>query len=163
MNFRNDLKFGQIYEREFIKVMGLKSYEIDHETNKAIKEYDIIVRQNGIETKYEIKADRLSSKTGNVCIEIAYKGQPSGITTTASDYWGYFVIKSEGYDLYLIPTDELKQMIFSKPNQYKSIRGGDNKNSDLILISLKELDKYIVQRFPGLSSGTVQRSPTYDI
>ena len=44
MNFRNDLKFGQIYEREFIKVMGLKSYEIDHETNKAIKEYDIIVR-----------------------------------------------------------------------------------------------------------------------
>ena len=63
MNFRNDLKFGQIYEREFIKVMGLKSYEIDHETNKAIKEYDIIVKQNNNETKYEIKADRLSYKT----------------------------------------------------------------------------------------------------
>ncbi len=47
MNFRNDLKFGQIYEREFIKVMGLKSYEIDHATNKAIKEYDIIVNHNG--------------------------------------------------------------------------------------------------------------------
>ena len=29
--------------------MGLKSYE--HETKKAIKEYDIIVQQNGSETK----------------------------------------------------------------------------------------------------------------
>ena len=35
MNFRNDLNFGQIYEKEFIKIMGFKSYE--HETKKAIK------------------------------------------------------------------------------------------------------------------------------
>ena len=161
MNFRNDLNFGQIYEKEFIKIMGFKSYE--HERKKAIKEYDIIVKQNGNETKYEIKADRLSYKTGNVCIEIAYKGQPSGITSTASDYWGYFVIKSEGYDLYLIPTYELKEMIFSKPSKYKSIRGGDGRNSDLILISLKELDKFRVQIFPGQSSCTVQSYPACEI
>ena len=61
----------------------LKSWHM--RLTKAIKEYDIIVKHNGNETKYEIKADRLSSKTRNVCIEIAYKGQPSGITTTASD------------------------------------------------------------------------------
>ena len=105
----------------------LKSWDLNlmnTKQKKAIKEYDIIVKQNGNETKYEIKADRLSYKTRNVCIEIAYKGQPSGITSTASDYWGYFVIKSEGYDLYLIPTDELKEMIFSKPSKYKSIRRG---------------------------------------
>jgi hypothetical protein len=96
MKFKSDLKFGQIYEKEFIKIMGFKSY--DHELNKAIKEYDIVVKHNGNESKYEIKADRLSYKTGNVCIEIAYKGRPLGITTNTSDYWGYFVIKSEGYD-----------------------------------------------------------------
>ena len=146
MNFRNDLNFGQIYEKEFIKIMGFKSYE--HETKKAIKEYDIIVKQNSSETKYEIKADRLSYKTGNVCIEIAYKGQPSGITSTVSDYWGYFVIKSEGYDLYLIPTDELKRIIFSKPSKYKSIRGGDERRSYLVLISLKEMEKFLFLGFP---------------
>ena len=73
---------------------------------KSIKEYDIIVKHNTNETEYEIKADRLSYKTGNVCIEIANSGRPSGITSTKSDYWGYFVIKPDGYDLYLIPTEE---------------------------------------------------------
>ncbi len=36
MKFNSDLKFGQTYEKEFIKIMGFKSYE--HETTKAIKE-----------------------------------------------------------------------------------------------------------------------------
>jgi len=138
MKFNSDLKFGQTYEKEFIKIMGFKSYE--HETTKAIKEYDIIVNHNGSETKYEIKADRLSYKTGNLCIEIANSGRPSGITSTKSDYWGYFVIKSDGYDLYVIPTEELKEMAFSK--QYKSIRGGDGKKSDLVLIPIHHVEKF---------------------
>ena len=138
MKFNSDLKFGQIYEKEFINIMGFKSYE--HETKKAIKEYDIIVKHNGSETKYEIKADRLSYKTGNLCIEIANSGRPSGITSTKSDYWGYFVIKPYGYDLYLIPTEELKEMI--NPKKYKVIRGGDGKNSESILIPISHLEKF---------------------
>ncbi len=138
MKFNSDLKFGQSYEKEFIKIMGFKSYE--HETTKAIKEYDIIVKHNGNESKYEIKADRLSHKTGNVCIEIAYCGRPSGITATKSDYWGYFVIKSDGYDLYVIPTEELKEMVYSK--EYKNIRGGDGKKSDLVLIPIHHFEKF---------------------
>jgi len=42
MKFQSDLKFGQIYEKEFIKIMGFQTYK--HETSKAIKEYDIIVK-----------------------------------------------------------------------------------------------------------------------
>jgi hypothetical protein len=143
MKFQSDLKFGQIYEKEFIKIMGFQTYK--HETSKAIKEYDIIVKYNAqtsieFETKYEIKADRLSYKTGNVCIEIANCGRPSGITSTKSDYWGYFVIKPDGYDLYLIPTEELKQMV--NPKNYKVIRGGDGKKSELILIPISHLEKF---------------------
>ena len=138
MKFQSDLKFGQIYEKEFIKIMGFQTYK--HETSKAIKEYDIIVKHNGSETKYEIKADRFSYKTGNVCIVIANCGRPSGITSTKSDYWGYFVIKPDGYDLYLIPTEELKEMI--NPKKYKVLRGGDGKKSELILIPLIHLEKF---------------------
>ena len=143
MKFQSDLKFGQIYEKEFIKIMGFQTYK--HETSKAIKEYDIIVKYNAqtsieFETKYEIKADRLSYKTGNVCIEIANCGRPSGITSTKSDYWGYFVIQPDGYDLYLIPTEELKQMV--NPKNYKVIRGGDGKISELILIPISHLEKF---------------------
>ena len=150
MKFQSDLKFGQIYEKEFIKIMGFKSYE--HETTKAIKEYDIIVKHNDSETKYEIKADRLSHKTGNLCIEIACSGRPSGITSTKSDYWGYFVIKSDGYDLYVLPTEELKQMAFS--NQYKKIRGGDGKKADLVLINIHDLEKIKYNIQPKESSFT---------
>jgi len=121
MKFQSDLKFGQIYEKEFIKIMGFQTYK--HETSK-----------------YEIKADRLSYKTGNVCIEIANCGRPSGITSTKSDYWGYFVIKPDGYDLYLIPTEELKEMI--NPKKYKVLRGGDGKKSELILIPISHLEKF---------------------
>ena len=126
MKFQSDLKFGQIYEKEFIKIMGFQTYK--HETNKAIKEYDIIVKHNTNETKYEIKADRLSYKTGNFCIEIANCGRPSGITSTKSDYWGYFVIKPDGYDLYLIPTEELKEMINPKNIKFYDVETAKNLN-----------------------------------
>ncbi len=143
MKFQSDLKFGQIYEKELIKIMGFQTYK--HETSKAIKEYDTIVKYNAqtsieFETKYEIKADRLSYKTRNDCIEITNCGRPSGITSTKSDYWGYFVIKPDGYDLYLIPTEELKEMI--NPKIYKVIRGGDGKKSELILIPICDLEKF---------------------
>ncbi len=106
-------------KRSLSKLWAFQTYK--HETFKAIKGYDIIVKYNAqtsieFETKYELKADRLSYKTGNVCIEIANCGRASGITST----------KSDGYDLYLIPTEELKEMINSK--KYKVIRGGDGKN-----------------------------------
>jgi len=141
-NFYKDLTFGQFYEREFIKVMDFKSFErseesseprnkkqsflIEDETKKAQKEYDIMVTQNGENIKYEIKCDRLSNKTGNVCIEITCNGKPSGISSTTSDYWAYFVLKEyKQYDLYIIPIDELRDIVFT--NDYKVIRGGDNK------------------------------------
>jgi hypothetical protein len=128
MKFKSDLKFGQIYEKEFIDFQTYK-----HETSKAIKEYDIIVKYNAqtpieFETKYEIKADRLSYKTGNVCIEIANCGRPSGVTSTKSDNWGYFVIKPDGYDLYLIPTEELKEMINPKNIKFYEVETAKNLN-----------------------------------
>ncbi len=107
--------------------MGFQTFK--HETSKAIKEYDIIVKYNAqtsieLETKYEIKADRLSYKTGNVCIEIANCGRPSGITSTKSDYWGYFVIKD--YDLYLIPNS--KKWFIQKNIKSSKVETGKNLN-----------------------------------
>jgi hypothetical protein len=126
--------------------MDFKSYE--HETKKAQKEYDIMVTQNGGNIKYEIKCDRLSNKTGNVCIEITCNGKPSGISSTTSDYWAYFVLKDyQQYDLYIIPIDELRDIVFT--NDYKVIRGGDNKKCELILIPLTKFKKYIVNNFPS--------------
>jgi hypothetical protein len=58
MKFNSDLKFGQIYEKEFIKIMGFKSYE--HETTKAIKEHDnMILSLNTIVVKQNMKSKRI--------------------------------------------------------------------------------------------------------
>ena len=52
MNFRNDLNFGQIYEKEFIKIMGFKSYE--HETKKPSK--NMILSLNIMVAKQNMKS-----------------------------------------------------------------------------------------------------------
>jgi hypothetical protein len=137
-NFNDDLKFGHKYETEFIRLMKFQNY--NYQPNKKISEYDILVYNNDEEIKYEIKADRLSYKTGNICIELSCNGRPSGLSVTTSDYWGYFVLKkNKEYDLYIIPTQDIKDLIFS--NNFKMIRGGDKRN-ELILIPLQHFEKY---------------------
>lgn len=139
-NFNQDLKFGQHYEKEFLRLMKFKNYK--HETSKVISDYDIIVYNNDEEIKYEIKADRLSHKTNNICIELTCNDRPSGLSITHSHYWGYFVLKNYGkeYDLYIIPTQDIKDLIYS--NNFRTIRGGDKQN-ELILIPLQYFQKYL--------------------
>ena len=52
------------------------------------KEYDII-NEN---TKYEIKCDRWTMISGNIAIEHSCFGKPSGIETTESDFYIYYVL-----------------------------------------------------------------------
>jgi len=59
--FDIDLPFGEIYEDKLKDILA---------------------------GKIEVKTERdIWKTTGNMCIELEYKGKPSGINVTKADYW----------------------------------------------------------------------------
>lgn len=146
--FARDLKQGNFYEKKALDYFNWKTYNI---TKGYFKDYDIqIFDENGDETKIEVKSDRLSSKTGNLCIEYEYKNNSSGINSTTADYWVYFVLYGkdgniyndiEREDCYIIPTNELKELI----KNCRSVCGGDGYNSKLYLLPKDKCSKYLTE------------------
>jgi len=145
--FERDLKQGSYYENETLKYLEYDEYEI---TEGYFKEYDIIIKKDNIYTKIEVKSDRLSSKTQNLCIEYSYKGFDSGINTTKADYYYYYVLYCKDnniyndvikYELYKLPVKKLKKII----KKCRSVKGGDNKNSSLYLLPLDKCYKYLIK------------------
>lgn len=139
MGFHKDLRFGQKYEKLLISLIPHDSHIL---TCGYCKEYDFKLIKDDITTIYEVKADRRAYNTRNMTLEFECNGKPSGIQTTISDIYAYFVCKPmEAYDLYLIPTNDLRQMIVEK--KYKRlVHGGDGYKSHMYLIGLELLDKY---------------------
>ena len=131
-DFKKTLAFGNSYE-EILKEL------IPHkECIQSIKgEYDLIL--DG--TKYEVKADRFMFKTNNVLIEYESNKKASGISITEADYYAIFEIDNDKYELYLIPVQEIKQLISEKMYKRK-ISCGYNKLSQCYLFDKIHFDKF---------------------
>jgi hypothetical protein len=145
-NFTNDLKFGNKYEEELLKHLRYDSYEI---MKGYFKPYDIIIKDNYKEYKIEVKSDRLTHKTGNICIESECNGKQSGISTTEADAWAYFEVVNDDkmeYNLYIIPTNIIKKAI--KNIKYsRCLKGGDNYKSKFYLFNKNIFDKYLIYKY----------------
>ena len=111
----------------------------------AFKPYDFRVDLRGIpdhpyfEERHEVKHDLESAKTGNVAIEYACNGKPSGIMTTLADVWDIVV----GQKIYVIERHVLLidtcQAIFRNAPTLR--KGGDGGRARINLIPVKELYK----------------------
>lgn len=143
--FLRDKIQGDFYEKEALKYLDYDDYEI---TEGYFKEYDIIISKKDIKTKIEVKSDRQSSKTKNLCIEYEYKNLPSGINTTTADYYFYFVLYCKDnnlkndvikYELYKIPVETLK----NKVKKCRKVIGGDGKYSKLYLLPIRECKEFL--------------------
>ena len=131
--FKSDLKFGQFYENECKKYFKNVQYVPQ---NIKFSNYDFI--SDGI--KYEVKSDRVAHRTKNLCIEIQNYGKPSGLSITQAEYYIYFIIHDNIYDVYKIPINILKEKIIN----CKCIYGGDYKKSKFHLLKLNEVEQYII-------------------
>ncbi len=137
--FQDDLKFGQKYEQELINILKPESYEL---SKGKFKPYDIIITNNNKIRKYEVKSDRLTYKTKNLCIEFECSNKESGIQTTESHYYAYFVITdNNNYDLYIIPTKRLRKEI-EKKSYHKIMNGGDGWRAKFYLFKIDKFEKY---------------------
>jgi len=100
--------------------------------------------KDDIETKIEVKSDRMAKKTGNIYIEYMCNNKPSGISTSTSNIYVYYIINDDkDYNAYIIPTLELKEMIEQKI-YFKTVKGGDRWASKGYLFKLSCLSKYKV-------------------
>ncbi len=142
LSFNEDLEFGQSYELKFLEHIKYKSYE---QVQGNFKDYDLkVLKKNGKTFTYEIKADKLISVYGNICIEFNCRGNPSGIETSKANYWGIFnVINNNKYELYKIKRIHILKMI--KDKKYKRISsGGDDYQSKLYLFDKNLFKDYII-------------------
>ena len=116
--FDLDLKFGQMGEK-FVEDL-----------------------QNG-NTMIEVKTERdIWKNTGNISIEIRYKGYPSGISSTESNLWVHLLsYKGVIEGGFIFSVDYLKQKIIDlkKEGRLKLVMGGDFNASQMALIPRTEL------------------------
>lgn len=136
--FNSDLAFGQRFEHELLD--WLPNHENAHFPEAGLHSgFDLTI--DGL--TYEVKSDRRANKTGNLCIEHRNGVCASGINVTTADYWALFVIVNNEADrLYIIPTNELKQMI--RKYKPRSVFGGDYKKSQMYLMPENLFSQYRV-------------------
>ena len=106
--------------------------------------YDLIFGIEGelsfadlVNKKIEVKRDRVAHKTGNLFIEYESRNKPSGIATSKSDFYAYYISDV----CILISTEKLKDICRKYLNTTKDIKGGDNNTSKGILLPVIELFK----------------------
>ena len=133
-DYEEDLKLGE--ENEMIVSKFLEGKGMKYISSCTYKNYDLLMSDNkNNEIKFEVKTDVLVTKdndTGNVAIEIRYKGEPSGVSSTEAKWFVYYFANLDKENLWMISVDNLKKLI--KNNKFKIVKGGDNNNSELVLI-----------------------------
>lgn len=136
-NFSKDLTWGEKWERVVGLYLSLDGVE-DISFNKDNR-WDIMGYENNIEVKYEVKADKYE-KTGNMAIEIRDNGKPSGISVSQANVFIYLFtnISKDFIYMYFIGLDKLKKLIKSNIKDMKIVKGGDNDESQMILIPMKK-------------------------
>jgi hypothetical protein len=90
----------------------------------------------------EFKKDYKAWKTGNVAVEYANNGKPSGIAVTQAKYVAYVLVdekQNENVAIFL-NTEILQAMCRQYLGHAKrDVKGGDNHDSSLILLPISEM------------------------
>jgi len=117
------------------------NFDIDLDFGRKGEDWVIEVFEGS--NKIEVKTERgIWKNTGNIAIEIEYRGRPSGLTTTNADIWIH-LLEYEGKIVggFLLPIELLKKKFRTalKGNTLKTVMGGDENASKLMLLPIKEV------------------------
>tara|TARA_R100001510_G_C7612002_1_gene175236 strand:- start:570 stop:959 length:390 start_codon:yes stop_codon:yes gene_type:complete len=117
-NFDIDLEFGQVYEEKIKKLLESKG-------------------------KIEVKTERDTwLKTGNIAIEFRCRGKKSGIARTKADWW-FHVLTIDGIMVGMVcfPVSKLTLLMRALYDKgiARKVMGGDDNESEMLLVPLKEL------------------------
>ena len=133
MTFAKDNKRAKKFELlllDFLKDCGYDGKLNTERENFSF--YDIIVDSPPI--KFEVKADYMSSITGNLAIEHhnCKQNKPSGIMISRADFWCHVIYESKIPTMYFARRLELLQFM-EDVEPFKRIVGGGDDNANLYL------------------------------
>ena len=80
-----------------------------------------------------MKRDLQARQTGNVAIETAYQGNPSGIMTSQATWW-VIVVSPEAS---IVKTEVLQRFVLT--GKFREVRAGDNMASTVRLVPWDKL------------------------
>lgn len=149
-NFHTELKFGKEYELKSLQFFD--NFTDYTQSEGDVSEWDIKL-DNG--ECFECKADRYTLKTGNICIEYATIDKDtrdiynSGLSVSTSDYWIYWGVdekNEENNKVWKIPTEQLREIVYSKPRKSRNL--GNGWRSICYLIPSEEFEDYLIHPEP---------------
>tara|TARA_A100001391_G_scaffold88113_1_gene58369 strand:- start:3875 stop:4372 length:498 start_codon:yes stop_codon:yes gene_type:complete len=145
--FKKDLEFGNAGEKIVAMYMAINGMTIVSDESGNNKDYDIVMYSPKADKNLymEVKTDNYvddNNDTGNIAIEIRYRGKPSGISTTKADWWIYYMPDISSSNLWMMECSKLKRFIKENIQDLKVVKGGDNNWSELVLIPRKKYAQY---------------------
>tara|TARA_R110002020_G_scaffold144946_1_gene318148 strand:+ start:4218 stop:4706 length:489 start_codon:yes stop_codon:yes gene_type:complete len=138
--FEKDLEQGNNGEKiimMYLFCQGMKFVSFNDDYRYDIKMHS---EKRNEEVLFEIKTDVYAKDTGNIAIEIRYKGKPSGISHTEADWFIYWYRDIPFNNVWMIKVKDLKSLI--KKSNFKIVNGGDDNQSQLVLIPRKKYKEY---------------------
>ena len=118
-------------------MVGNKKFDIDLKYGQ-IREQK--VREMFSKCQIEVKSERSWwKKTGNIAIEYEYRGKPSGIYATTSDYWFHRLEGDREEFCTLVFKTSILKGIVDKYKDKLTKNVGDNKASKCVIIPIKEM------------------------
>jgi len=145
-NFYKDISFGDQgneFVKNFLVYQGMKFVCFNHD-----EKYDILMNYNDKQITFEVKTDSYcgdkAKDKGNIAIEIECRGKTSGLQTTQSDYYMYYMPKIQ--ELWRIKTSHLKTLIDNN-NFYISENGGDLGSKTKNVLIPREKNKGHFKRY----------------
>ena len=115
------------------------NWDIDLKFGEAGENWILLLGSD--KSKIEVKTERDDwVRTGNIAIEFQFKGNPSGIAKTTADWWIHLLaFDGEVKAAFVLPVPALRQFVFVNAinKQFRIVTGGDNKDSDLILVPIE--------------------------
>jgi hypothetical protein len=134
IQFKKDLKLGQLFEKEFIKILEKKNYQIVSTCND--NKYDIKASRKNKLVTFEVKADLISDKTKNYFIEYMAYDKPSGIKTTEA----HFYVLYNNNKFHVVSVELIKELI--KDKDYTKILCNKGKTSMGYIFDCMMINKY---------------------
>ena len=124
---------------------GMKGFDVDLQFGKHFEELiDDIFK--GVH-KSEVKTERDKWITyGNIVIETASNGKPSGLNRTEADLWIHnFAYKGELIFSLMLPVDRLKrvEVAMVEGGDARKTKGGDGWRSSLSLLKMDKILNYL--------------------
>ena len=99
----------------------------------------------------EVKFDKMSKRTGNMCFELSNQKGLTGISSTKADRIAYVCPVDGGFDVFLFEPTTLRNFLFDTSNasSVKIKNGGDGKRFSLALVKMDTIieEKLFLERW----------------